>query len=105
MPDEKDKAENGWTMPTPVFRTSEGRSVGAEVDLESDIPTEQANRDLTTEALSAGSHKTLAKPHSRHRDRHHRSFWERNAKGLIVLGIVVLGAIVYFVWLYFGQIQ
>ena len=104
MPDEKDKQENSWTMPTPVFRTSEGRSLGAGADLESDIPTEQANRDLPTETFSASQNIRL-RSHGHHKNRHHRSFWERNAKGLIVLGMAVLAAVIYLVWLYGGTTQ
>jgi len=106
MPDEKDR-QNGWSMPEPVFRTSEGRDVGSEHDPQADIPTEQADRDLTTEAsVNVGSQTVRPKPNRRvrHLNKRRKSFWERNAAGLIVLGIFLLGALIYLAWVYRGKI-
>jgi hypothetical protein len=107
MPDEKDKIEDGWSMPEPVFRSSEGRTVKADVDVESDIPTEQANRDFSTESsISTGTQaiRPKANRHVRHLNKRKRSFWERNAAGLIVLAVFLLGALIYLAWLYRGKI-
>jgi hypothetical protein len=107
MPDEKDKLEDGWSMPEPVFRSSEGRSVTSDIDIEADIPTEQADRDFPTEASinTAGqSIRPKANRHVRHLNKRRKSFWERNAAGLIVLGVFLLGGLIYLAWLYRGKI-
>ena len=104
MPDEKDKTQDGWRMPEPVFRTSEGRSIGADADPESDIPTEQADRDLAD--TLPGPQTVRPKPNRkvRHLNKRRKSFWERNAAGLIVIGVFLLGALIYLAWLYRGKI-
>src|SRR5436853_7000833 len=86
MPDEKDKSKGGWQMPDPVFRSTEGRDLKAESDLQSEIPTEPADRDLTTEASLHISQNVRAKENRRirHKNKRKKSFWERNAAGLIV---------------------
>jgi len=108
MPDEKEKTNDGWVMPEPVFRSSEGRDVKAEeLDLQSDIPTEQADRDFPTEAaVNIGSQSVRPKPNRRirHANKRKKSFWERNAAGLIVLAVLLIGALIYFAWLYRGKI-
>ncbi len=94
-------------MPEPVFRTSEGRSVKSDPsDPESDIPTEQADRDLNADTLPGGSQTVRPKPNRRvrHLNKRKKSFWERNAAGLIVLGVFLLGALIYLAWLYRGKI-
>ena len=106
MPDEKDKLGDGWSMPEPVFRSSEGRSVKAD-DPEADIPTEAADRVFSTDAsVSPGSQSIRPKTdrHIRHKNKRKKSFWEQNAKGLIVLAIFLLGALIYLAWLYRGKI-
>jgi hypothetical protein len=108
MPDEKDKPNDGWSMPDPVFRTSEGRSVKSDIDdPESDIPTEAADRDFPTESsVPIGPQTVRPKPNRRirHANKRKKSFWEQNAKGLIVLAIFLLGALIYLAWLYRGKI-
>lgn len=105
MPDEKDKPQDGWKMPEPVFRSSEGRDVGADADPESDIPTEQADRDLA-DTLPGASQTVRSKANRRvrHMNKRRKSFWERNAAGLIVLGMFLLGALIYLAWIYRGKI-
>lgn len=105
MPDEKDN-NGGWSMPEPVFRSSEGRSVKSEAETpQSDIPTEQANRELETEPAIKLSQTVRAQENrrSRHKNKRRRSYWERNAAGLIVLGVLVLGLLIYIAWLYRGK--
>lgn len=108
MPDEKDKIENGWSMPAPVFRTSEGRNVKADTaDSESDIPTEQADRELTADASAATASQTvrsLSNRRNRHKNKRRKSFWERNARGLIVLSVFLIGLLIYIAWVYRGKI-
>lgn len=107
MPDEKDKLQNAWSMPEPVFRTSEGRSVKAD-DPEADIPTEAADRVFSTDAPASPGSQSIrpkANRHIRHANERRKSFWEQNAKGLIVLAIFLLGALIYLAWLYRGKIQ
>lgn len=94
-------------MPKPVFRSSEGRDVKADLDPESDVPTEQADREFPTEVpIGHGSQTIRPKEnrHIRHKNRRRKSFWEVNAKGLIVLGVLLMGLLVYLVWLYRGKI-
>ena len=44
MPDEKDKANGDWSMPEPVYQSSEGRSLRAEAETpESDIQIGRAH--------------------------------------------------------------
>jgi len=107
MSDEKNKKDDGWTMPEPVFQTSEGRDVKADADLQSDIPTEPADRDFPTEAsVNVGSQtiRPKANRHIRHKNKRKKSFWERNAAGLIVLAVLLVGALIYLAWLYRGKI-
>jgi hypothetical protein len=102
MPDEKDNPNDGWSMPKPVFRTSEGRSVKAD-DPEVDIPTEAADRQLPTN-IGAQGIRPKTDRHIRHKNKRKKSFWEQNAKGLIVLAVFLLGALIYLAWLYRGKI-
>ena len=106
MPDEKDKLEDSWTMPEPVFRSSEGRSVKSDVDTESDIPTEQANRDFPTEAGANVGSQSIRPTAGRNISNQNKgkSFWERNATGLIVLAALLIGALIYLAWLYRDKI-
>ena len=105
MPDEKDNLKEDWSMPEPVYRSTEGRDLRAE-RYASELPTETADRDLQSPGENLGSQTIPPKiePESRSRDEHKRSFWERNAGGLIVLAVLVLGALLYAVWFYGGQI-
>jgi hypothetical protein len=106
MPDEKDKTRDGWAMPEPVFRSTEGRDVKA--DPEADIPTEAANREFPAADAAVNPSAQTIRPkadrHIRHKNRRKKSFWEVNAKGLIVLGVLLLGLVIYLVWLYRGKI-
>jgi hypothetical protein len=107
MPEDKDKTEDTWSMPEPVFRTSEGRSLKDEPEApQSDIPTEQANRDLETEPAIGLSQTVRPKENRslRHKNKRRKSYWERNAAGLIVLGVLLIGLLLYLAWLYRGKL-
>lgn len=105
MPDEKDNLKEDWSMPEPVYRSTEGRDLRAE-RYASELPTETADRDLQSPGGNLGSQTIPPKieQESRSWGEHKRSFWERNAAGLIVLAVLVLGALLYAVWFYGGQI-
>jgi len=77
MSDEKNKKDDGWAMPEPVFQSSEGRDVRADDDLQSDIPTEPADRDFTTEAsinIGSQSIRPKANRHIRHKNKKKKAF-------------------------------
>jgi hypothetical protein len=101
MPDQKDKQAAGWAMPEPVFRSSEGRSMKADADAASELPTEPADRDLGT-SDGTGFQSVRPKPNRRvrHMNKRRKSFWERNAAGLIVLGVCLIGLLLYLAWIY-----
>jgi hypothetical protein len=105
MPDEKDKPNGGWSMPEPVFRSSEGRDVKTELDdPEADIPTEAADRDLNAETLPTMSQsiRPITSHGLSHANKRKRSFWEQNATSLLVLAILLIGGLIYLAWLYEG---
>ena len=108
MPEQPDKKDDGWSMPEPVYRSTEGRDVKPDLETtQSDIPTEPANRDLPTEAsINIGSQSIRPKTdrHIRHKNKRKKGFLERNAAGLIVLAVLLIGALIYFAWLYRGKI-
>ncbi|HTH50545.1 MAG TPA: hypothetical protein VL501_01345, partial [Pyrinomonadaceae bacterium] len=101
MPDEKDNKQDSWSMPEPVFRTSEGRSIKTDDEPteipESELPTEIANRDLDTEPVMNLSQTVRPKENrrSRHQNKRKKSYWERNAAGLIVLAVLLIGLLIY----------
>ncbi|HEV7700612.1 MAG TPA: hypothetical protein VGO43_10330 [Pyrinomonadaceae bacterium] len=108
MSDETKKKDGEWSMPEPVFRSTEGRDVKAESDTpESEIPTEPADRDFTTEqSVNAGAQGVRSKANRRirHQNKRKKSFLERNGAGIIVLVILLVGAVIYgaYFWLWRG---
>ena len=105
MPDEENTQENDWSMPDPVFRSSEGRDLKAERDFY-EMTTEIPNADLLKKSAQEMSQTVRPKEnrHIRHKNKRKKSFWETNARGLIVLGVFLLGALIYLAWLYRGKI-
>ena len=105
MPDEKDNLKADWSMPDPVYRSTQGRDLKAE-RYASELPTETADRDLETVNPTAGSQIIRPKTNRqiRHKNKRRKSFWERNAAGLIVLGVLLLGALFYAAWFYRGKL-
>jgi len=103
MPDEKDNLKQDWSMPEPVYRSTEGRDLKAE-RYASELPTETADRDLESSGVSLGSQtiRPSTQRQNRYGNEHKKSFWERNAAGLIVLAVLLLGALFYAVWFYLG---
>jgi hypothetical protein len=101
MPDEKNRSKEDWSMPDPVYRTTEGRDLKAE-KYASELPTETADRDLDVPIESAPPPPVRPRadqPIRRH-GKKEKSVWDGHAAGMIVLGILVLGGVIYFLYFY-----
>jgi hypothetical protein len=108
MSEEKNKADGEWSMPEPVFRSTEGRDVSADGETpQSEIPTESADRDFTAEqSINAAAQSVRSKPNRRirHQNKKKKGFFERNAAGIIVLVILLVGGAIYgaYFWIWRG---